>query len=880
MKKLLVVAVLLAFQSVGLSQGTVQVPTGKDNTIYSESLNSNGQGKTYAGRTCNGNLRRGLLYFDISSMIPAGSIISSVSLELNVDNVSNGIAAPTDYSLHRMSTDWGEGTSNGGGSGAPAVAPDATWADAMLGTATWTTLGGDFLAASATTTLPTTTGTFSWTGSGLTADVQLWLDNPGANFGWGLTGDELTDCTARRFGSDELGTGPALTVNYTCPIPPTASCQNLTVYLDGSGQFTIDDDDIDNGSFGICSNIIGYSTDITTFGCADITDASATPSLMISAAYDGPLSGGTPKGVELYVINDIADLSVYGISSANNGGGTTGTPEFTFPADAVSAGTYIYVTANATEFSSFFGFAANYTSGSMGINGDDAIELFFNSNVIDVFGDVDTDGTGQTWDHLDGWAYRNSLDTPNGGAFDDANWTYSGPNAWDGETDNATATSPMPIGTFTTPASLGVLVELTVSDDMSNIAACTSIITVLDTLPPSVTCVGATTMNLDATGNLTITTGDLESGTSTDNCTAVTLTLSQEDFTCADEGVNTVYLIATDQYGNADSCSVDVTILPMNTVSIDGITSNITSCFEICDGDLTIAATNAVSYSIDNGVTFQAGNVFTGLCADTYDVVVMSDVANCSLTATTTAPVDEPAEITTSFVVTDVNCFGANNGAIDMTTSAGMATSTIDWDNDMTGDNDDPQDISGLSPAMYHVTIIDGSGCIKLDSAEVMEGSVIDLTTTVTGFDIMSNESGATSYQWLNCGDGSQVSGATSQTYTAIANGDYEVEITSGTCVDTSECQTISGVGIDETNGVEFVEIYPNPSNGNININLGNNTTVVSITVIDINGKTIATHSTSDNNLSLNLSEVENGIYFVQINTANDVITKKISIRK
>jgi hypothetical protein len=161
-----------------------------------------------------------------------------------------------------------------------------------------------------------------------------------------------------------------------------------------------------------------------------------------------------------------------------------------------------------------------------------------------------------------------------------------------------------------------------------------------------------------------------------------------------------------------------------------------------------------------------------------------------------------------------------------------------------------------------------------------MEGSVIDLTTTVTGLDIMSNESSATSYQWLNCGDGSTIAGATSQTYTAIANGDYEVEITSGTCVDTSECQTISGVGIDETNGVEVVEIYPNPSNGNITSDLGNNTNIVSITVIDINGKTVTSETTSNDMLSLDLTEVENGIYFVQINTSNDVITKKISIRK
>ena len=44
--------------------------------------------------------------------------------------------------------------------------------------------------------------------------------------------------------------------------------------------------------------------------------------LIITAVFDGPLTGGTPKGVELYVVNNIADLSIYGLGAANNGGGT------------------------------------------------------------------------------------------------------------------------------------------------------------------------------------------------------------------------------------------------------------------------------------------------------------------------------------------------------------------------------------------------------------------------------------------------------------------------------------------------------------------------------------------------------------------------------
>ena len=170
--------------------------------------------------------------------------------------------------------------------------------------------------------------------------------------------------------------------------------------------------------------------------------------LVISGVYDGPLPGGIPKGVELRVLADIADLSAYGIGSANNGGGSDG-EEFTFPAVAAAAGDYIYVASEVPQFTAFFGFAPDYTTGVMGINGDDAIELFENGTVIDTFGDINTDGTGQPWEYLDGWAYRVNDSGPDGGTFNISNWSFSGINALDGESDNASAATPFPIGTYT-----------------------------------------------------------------------------------------------------------------------------------------------------------------------------------------------------------------------------------------------------------------------------------------------------------------------------------------------------------------------------------------------------------------------------------------------
>ena len=135
--------------------------------------------------------------------------------------------------------------------------------------------------------------------------------------------------------------------------------------------------------------------------------------MVITGIIDGPLSGGTPKAIELYVLDDIQDLSLYGVSSITNGAGSSaGTIEYSFPSDAVTSGTYIYL-SSATDDTNFhiFGFASTYQNGVLG-NGDDSIELYENGQIIDTFGDVNTDGTGQPWDYLDGWAYRNSATGP------------------------------------------------------------------------------------------------------------------------------------------------------------------------------------------------------------------------------------------------------------------------------------------------------------------------------------------------------------------------------------------------------------------------------------------------------------------------------------
>jgi len=178
----------------------------------------------------------------------------------------------------------------------------------------------------------------------------------------------------------------------------------------------------------------------------------AQANLTLTGVLDGPLSGGTSKGVELFVTADIADLSIYGIGAANNGGGTDD-EEFTFSSGAYTAGTFIYVASDSAGFFEYMGFYPDFTDSSIDMNGDDAVEVFMNGNVIDIFGDINTDGSGESWEYLDSWVYRKNGTGPDSTTFVESNWTFAGVNILDDCTTNATCASVFPTGTYTTMGS-------------------------------------------------------------------------------------------------------------------------------------------------------------------------------------------------------------------------------------------------------------------------------------------------------------------------------------------------------------------------------------------------------------------------------------------
>jgi len=102
-------------------------------------------------------------------------------------------------------------------------------------------------------------------------------------------------------------------------------------------------------------------------------------------------------------------------------------------------------------------------------------------------------------------------------------------------------------------------VTLTVTDTNGNSSTCDAIVTVLDNITPVAVCQNIT-VNLDVTGNVSITGLDIDNG-SFDNCqSSLVRSLSQSDFDCTDVGTNMITFTVTDPTGNTDSCTAVVTV--------------------------------------------------------------------------------------------------------------------------------------------------------------------------------------------------------------------------------------------------------------------------------------------------------------------------------
>jgi PKD repeat protein len=159
--------------------------------------------------------------------------------------------------------------------------------------------------------------------------------------------------------------------------------------------------------------------------------------------------------------------------------------------------------------------------------------------------------------------------------------------------------------------------------------------------------------------------------------------------------------------------------------------------------------------------------------------------------------------------------------------------------------------------------------------ADVTSG---DAPLTVMFTDLSSN---ATAWAW-DFGDGN-TSTEQSPTHTYTTDGVYSVTLvasndgSSDTLV-VDDLITVGAVGVEDIENPSLT-IYPNPSEGQIHISLPG-ISVEKITILDLTGKTVQFDNTMQTFGTLSIEIPKQGIYFVKIQSEDQVFMKKILIQK
>jgi gliding motility-associated-like protein len=157
-----------------------------------------------------------------------------------------------------------------------------------------------------------------------------------------------------------------------------------------------------------------------------------------------------------------------------------------------------------------------------------------------------------------------------------------------------------------------------------------------------------------------------------------------------------------------------------NAASVTSYNGFGVSCEGSNDGAIEVIAQGSnppYSYAWSNGAnTSTQSNLSEG----TYNVVV-TDSLGCQSLASTS--VTEPDAVSYTYFISDVTCYGGQNGSIEIVPNGGVNPYSIQWFN-----GNDSTYIDSLTSGYYSFTITDLNNCSAFDSVEIYEPADLDIT--------------------------------------------------------------------------------------------------------------------------------------------------------
>ncbi len=255
--------------------------------------------------------------------------------------------------------------------------------------------------------------------------------------------------------------------------------------------------------------------------------------------------------------------------------------------------------------------------------------------------------------------------------------------------------------------------------------------------------------------------------------------------------------------------------------------------------------------------TFDLTGYYTegGCLGESYDAVTVEVVALPTITATASdSPICLNNEVT----------FNGGGGV------------EYDWDNGVIdGVAYTP---ASVGIATYSVYGTDANGCSNMASVDVEVVEPVSLSGVVSeeiagddgAIDItVTGGAPAYTFDWDNDGTGDFDD---TEDLTGLAPGFYTVVVQSEAgCGASLLFEVGTQVSVDEF-GNSFINVYPNPTQDNINIELAG---AFTYEIVSINGEIIFSGSANEKAI-VSLKELADGVYFVNVKSADNVTTMKI----
>jgi len=338
--------------------------------------------------------------------------------------------------------------------------------------------------------------------------------------------------------------------------------------------------------------------------------------------------------------------------------------------------------------------------------------------------------------------------------------------------------------------------------------------------------------------------------------------------------------------GCTGSHDVTVTVVSVPISLLASITN--VSCSGGSNGSVTTIVSGGVTpyqYLWSNLATTSS---LTGLTAGAYSVTITD--AN-STTVTGSFVVVQPVDLGLTASTTNAACPGASDGSIDLSVAGGTPGYNYTWSNSAT-----TQDLSGLSPGTYTVTITDLHLCSRTGSWSVGVTNPVCANTSVSGTasttvcynaHLTITVAGGTSTFVVSApsGNATFIAGqnilfepGTHVAYNAYMHG----YISQNFCTNPSAPIVAAATGMDEppvSLSHAFFTLYPNPTNGNFTLVQKGDKTYgnVKVEVYSMSGGKVMTgQMTGEKKHEFRFSEIPAGLYFVKVVADDYVETIKL----